>query len=57
MIMELQVEARSRDNYGVLKKEVAVMRKLRCRKHTVRVVYAARREYVLFIFTYMLLSL
>lgn len=46
MIMELQVEARSGDNYGVLKKEVAVMRKLQCRRHTVRVVYAARREYV-----------
>ncbi|VDM94759.1 unnamed protein product, partial [Onchocerca ochengi] len=41
----LKVEARSDDNYGVLKKEVDVMRKLQCRKNTVRVVYAARREY------------
>uniref|UniRef100_A0A915PYL4 non-specific serine/threonine protein kinase n=1 Tax=Setaria digitata TaxID=48799 RepID=A0A915PYL4_9BILA len=42
----LKVEARSEENYGVLKKEVAVMRKLQSRRHTIRVVYAARREYV-----------
>uniref|UniRef100_A0A1I7VL66 non-specific serine/threonine protein kinase n=1 Tax=Loa loa TaxID=7209 RepID=A0A1I7VL66_LOALO len=33
----LKVEARSDDNYSVLKKEVAVMRKLQSRRHTVRV--------------------
>ncbi|KAL3994959.1 Protein kinase domain family protein [Acanthocheilonema viteae] len=49
----LKVEARSAENYGVLKKEVAVMRKLQCRKHTVRVVYAARREY----YSYVVMSL
>ncbi|CAG9535338.1 unnamed protein product [Cercopithifilaria johnstoni] len=49
----LKVEARSGDNYGVLKKEVAVMRKLQCRKNTVQVVYAARREY----YSYVVMSL
>ncbi|VIO93787.1 Uncharacterized protein BM_BM17503 [Brugia malayi] len=49
----LKVEARSGDNCGVLKKEVAVMRKLQCRRHTVRVVHAARREY----YSYVVMSL
>lgn len=49
----LKVEARSDDSFGVLKKEVAVMQKLQCRKHTVRLLYAGRREY----YSYVVMSL
>ncbi|VDM48992.1 unnamed protein product [Toxocara canis] len=49
----MKVEANTAGSFGVLKKEVSVMNKLQCRKHTVRVVYSARRE----LYSYVVMTL
>uniref|UniRef100_A0A915B3F7 non-specific serine/threonine protein kinase n=1 Tax=Parascaris univalens TaxID=6257 RepID=A0A915B3F7_PARUN len=49
----MKVEANTAGSLGVLKKEVSVMNKLQCRRHTVRVVYSARRE----LYSYVVMTL